>query len=167
VSRPVPTLPPSPQRGAGGEGPPFGPVPTRSCLVPLKRVSGPDFDRPDSARRTAGDPCFPLVKKDPHHQHGHFLVTGGDLFPGRAAVIENVTGRDSEPKNSEVFLVASCLREEPPRSFAPRPDLRGGLGHEFRGSPTYQEFVTRPNPWYFYLVHSPASLGAQKVPSLQ
>ena len=27
-----------------------------------------------------------------------------------------------------------------------------GLGHQFSGSSPYQEFVTRPNPWKFYLV---------------
>jgi hypothetical protein len=26
-----------------------------------------------------------------------------------------------------------------------------GLGHQFRGSSSYQKFVTRPNPWCFYL----------------
>jgi hypothetical protein len=79
-----------------------------SCPVPLKRVSAPDFDRPASARRTAGDPFFPLVKKDLHHQQGHFLVTGADPFPGHAAAIENVSGRDSEPKTA---WSSWCLRE--------------------------------------------------------
>jgi len=48
------------------------------------------------------------------------------------------------------YLVPSCLCGEPPRSFVPRPDPRWGLGHEFRGSSSYQKFVTRP------LVFSPS-----------
>jgi hypothetical protein len=31
---------------------------------------------------------------------------------------------------------------------------RRGLGHQFCGSPTYQKFVTRPNPWCSYLARA-------------
>jgi hypothetical protein len=41
-----------------------------------------------------------------------------------------------------------------PVPSCPVPTCGWGLGHEFRGSPSYQKFVTRPNPWYFPLATS-------------
>jgi hypothetical protein len=39
-----------------------------------------------------------------------------------------------------------------------RPTCDWGLGHEFRGSSSYQKFVTRPNPWCFPLAETAGDL---------
>jgi hypothetical protein len=105
----------------------------RSCPVPSSRA-------PSEA---AGNLFLPSENGFPSPAGILFSFPPGICSPARF---------DSRPDfglwTSDLGL-SSC-----PVPICPVPTPDRGLGHEFRGSPSYQKFVTRPNPWYFPLATS-------------